>query len=152
MAKRTSIESGIKPYTIRQNLKKGTIMAKLTGDCREVFEKSEWIAIATTGPQGPHVVATWIHYIMKLGIDGDKLRVPVGGMHKTEANLRHDPRIELLCGTRQIKGAHGPGRGCAIIGRGEVQTEGPELAAVKTEFPWARAVLVIRIEKTELQL
>ena len=149
MANRTSIESGIKPYTIRQSLKKGTKMAKLTGDCREVFEKSEWIAIATTGPQGPHVVATWIHYIMKLGIDGDKLRVPVGGMHKTEANLRHDPRIELLCGTRQQRLSR-PAEDALLLGVVKCRPKGLN-CRVKTEFlGWA--VLVIRIEKTELQL
>ena len=127
-------------------------MAKLEGNCREVFEKSEWVAIATAGPDGPHVVATWGDYLRRLGIDGDVLRVPVGGMRQTEANLSQDPRVELLCGTRQVQGSHGPGGGCSIVGRAEMQTDGPDFMAVKAEFPWARGALVVQIEKVEFQL
>ncbi len=127
-------------------------MARLEGACREVFEKSEWVAIATAGPDGPHVVATWGDYVRRLGLDGDVLRVPVGGMRRTEANLSRDPRVELLCGTRQVDGPNGPGRGCVVIGRAEVQVDGPNYAAVRAEFPWARAALVVRIEAVALQL
>lgn len=127
-------------------------MSKLEGACREVMEKSEWVAIATAGPDGPHVVATWGEYLRQLGLDGDTLRAPVGRMHKTEANLRHDPRIELLCGTRQVQGARGPGKGCAIVGRAEMQAAGPDFAAVHAKFPWARAALVVHIERVESQL
>ena len=38
-------------------------MAKIDGIYREVTEKAEWIAIATTGPDGPHLVATWGDHI-----------------------------------------------------------------------------------------
>ena len=127
-------------------------MARLEGVGREVFEKSEWVAIATTGPDGPHVVATWGDYIRKLGLDGDVLKVPVGFMRKTEANLSCDPRVEVLCGTRQVQGSHGPGKGCVITGRAEVQTDGPVYAAVRSEFPWARGVLLVHMEAVELQL
>ncbi|MDO8598410.1 MAG: pyridoxamine 5'-phosphate oxidase family protein, partial [Sulfuricaulis sp.] len=121
-------------------------MAKIEGVCKEVIEKSEWIAIVTAGPDGPHVVATWGDYVRALGIRDDTLLVPVGGMHKTEANLNRDPRVELLCGTRQVQGVHGPGKGCAIVGRAEMQTVGPNFAAVKATFPWARAALVVTAE------
>ena len=127
-------------------------MSKIDGVCQEVLEKSEWVAIATAGPEGPHVVATWGDYVRALGIRDDTLLVPVGHMHKTEANLKRDPRVEVLCGTRQVQGAHGPGKGCAIVGRAEMQTDGPNFDAVKAKFPWARAALVVRAEKVERQL
>ncbi|MCG3148275.1 MAG: FMN-binding protein [Verrucomicrobiae bacterium] len=127
-------------------------MTTIEGVCKEVIEKSEWVAIATTGPDGPHVVATWGDYVRALGIANDTVLIPVGMMRKTEQNLARDSRVELLCGTRQVAGAHGPGKGCAIIGRGEMQTVGPHFAAVKAKFPWARAALVVTAEKVEPQL
>lgn len=127
-------------------------MKPLEGACREVVEKSEWVAIATAGPDGPHVVATWGDYLNRMGLDGETLRIPVGGMQKTEANLRRDPRIELLFGTRQVQGTRGPGKGCSIVGRAEVQTQGADFEAVKAKFPWARAVLLVHPEKIEPQL
>ena len=93
-------------------------MTILEGICREVVEKSEWVAIATAGPDGPHVVGTW--GLLRLGIGGNVLGVPVSGMRQTEANLRRDARVEVLCGTRQVQGSQGSGRGCVIVGRAEV--------------------------------
>ena len=127
-------------------------MAKIDGVCREVLEKSEWIGLATAGPDGPHLVATWGDYVRALGIGDDRLLIPVGGMHKTEANLKRDNRVELLCGTRQVKGTHSLGRGCGITGRAELQTTGPYFDAAKARFPWARAVMVVSVEEVKPQL
>jgi len=90
-------------------------------------------------------------YIRTLGIREDTLLIPVGEMRKIEANPKRYPRVELLCGTRQVLGAHGPGKGCAILGRAQVQVDGPEIATVKAAFPWARAVLVVTVERIESQ-
>lgn len=128
-------------------------MNQIEGVCREVVEKAEWVAIATVGPEGaPHVVATWGDYMRHFGINGSVLLVPVGGMNRTEANLQRDPRVELLCGTRQVQGTHSPGKGCSIIGRAEMAKSGPEFDAVKAKFAWARAVLKVQIEKVSPQL
>jgi hypothetical protein len=83
-------------------------MAKIGGICREVMDKAEWIGIATTGPDGPHLVATWGDHLRALGIEDGTLLIPVGHMHKTEANLKYSNRIELLWATRQVQGTHGP--------------------------------------------
>ncbi len=128
-------------------------MNQIEGICREVVEKSEWVAIATVGPDGaPHVVATWGDYIRQLGIDGPILRIPVGGMNRTEANLQLDSRVELLCGTRQVQGIRSSGKGCSIVGRAEMQRSGPEFDAAKAKFPWARAVLIVHIGNITPQL
>jgi hypothetical protein len=127
-------------------------MAKIVGICKEVLEKTEWIAIATSGPDGPHLVATWGDYVRALGIDGGTLLIPVGHMHKTEANLKHGNRVELLCGTRQVQGTHGPGKGCGVVGKAEFQTAGPHFDAVKAKFGWARAALIIHVEEAKTQL
>lgn len=128
-------------------------MAKIESTCREVLDKAEWVAIATAGPGGPHLAATWGAYIKTLGIVNDEtLLVPVGGFQTTERNLAANNRIELLCATKHVQGAHGPGKGCRIRGTGEVQTSGELFAAAKKEFPWARGVLVVKVEETAGQL
>lgn len=127
-------------------------MAEIDGVCRSVIEKTEWIAIATAGPDGPHVVGTWGDYVRALGIQDDTLFVPVGRMYKTEANLKRDKRVELLCGTRQVQGIHGPGKGCALVGKGKFEVAGPHFDQIKAKFQWARAVLVISVEEAKSQL
>lgn len=127
-------------------------MTMIEGVCREVIEKTEWVAIATTGANGPHVVATWGEYVRVLGIQDDTLLIPVGMMHKTEENLKGDPRVELLCGTRQVSGAYGPGKGCSIVGQAQMLTSGAAFEAVKAHFPWARAALEVKIASVSAQL
>ncbi|MBF8269289.1 MAG: hypothetical protein HW386_998 [Gammaproteobacteria bacterium] len=124
----------------------------IEGIATEVVEKTEWVAIATSGPEGPHVVGTWGDYIRAIGISADRVVIPVGHMHKTEANLKRDNRVELLCGSRLVQGTHGPGKGCSITGTAQVLTEGEEYEAVRSRFPWARAALVVRVDKVETQL
>jgi len=128
-------------------------MAKIEKKCREVLDKTEWIAIATTGADGPHLAGTWGEYVKALGmINDDTLLVPIGGYRKTEDNLEMNSRIELLCGTRQVQGTHGPGKGCRIRGTGQIQKNGENFEAAKKLFPWVRGVLVIRAEEVYEQL
>ncbi len=128
-------------------------MAKIQGKCREVLDKAEWVAIATTGPEGPHLAGTWGSYIKALGIKDDEIiLVPAGGYHKTEQNLEKDGRIEILCGTRQVQGVNGPGKGCKIRGTAQLQTTGEFAEAARKKFPWSRGVLVIKVNETFEQL
>lgn len=128
-------------------------MAQLDEICRQVIAKTEWIAISTGGPDGPHVVGTWGDYVRALSIANDVLVIPAGRMHKTEANLKHDNRVTLLCGSRQVSGSsRQPGQGCDIVGTAEFQTSGTHFDAVKARFPWARAALVVQVKGSRTQL
>ncbi len=128
-------------------------MARIADKCREVLDKAEWIAVATSGADGPHLAGTWGDYVRALGIaDDGTLLSPIGGYKKTEQNLKTDNRIEVLCGTRQVQGTHGPGKGCRIRGTGQLQTAGERFDAAKKKCPWARAVLVIKAEEVSEQL
>jgi hypothetical protein len=127
-------------------------MATIDAVCKSVIEKTEWIAIATAGPDGPHVVGTWGDYVRALGIQDDRLLIPVGHMYRTEANLKRDNRVELLCGTRQVQGTHGPGKGCALVGKADFEVAGPHFDHVKAKFQWARAALVINVKEAKPQL
>ncbi len=127
-------------------------MAVIEGVCRQVLEATEFVAIVTQGKDGPHVVATWGDYIRRLGIGSDALMVPAGHYLETEANLRRDPRVQVLAATRQVPGTHGPGQGVVLTGNAEIRLEGAEAAAVKKQFSWARGVLLIHVESAVTQL
>jgi len=120
-------------------------MNQIEGIYREVIEKSEWFAIATTGPDGPHLAASWTRYVLALGIDGDEILMPAGHYEKTEENLQRDPRVELLFAARDVRRSGGEGQGCSVIGTGELQTTGTKADSVKAKFPWARGVLVVKV-------
>jgi hypothetical protein len=127
-------------------------VASIEGDVRAVIDKSEWVAIATTGPDGPHLAATWGDYVRALGVRDDLILIPAGRLQRTEANLAADPRIELLFASRQVQGSSGTGQGCVVSGRAEVHSAGPAADAVKARFPWARGALVVHIERVATQL
>lgn len=128
-------------------------MATIEGVVREVLDKCEWVAIATVGPDGPHLAATWGDYIRALGIEGDVVLIPAGGLRKTEANLKANPRVELLMASRQIQRPQGGGgQGCLLSGTAELQASGPAMDRVKARFPWARAALVVKVERASTQL
>ena len=128
-------------------------MAKITGICREVLDNAQWVAIATTGVDGIHLVGTWGAYIKTMGIKDDEIiLVPAGGYYKTQDNLSKDSRIEMLAGTRKVRGVNGPGKGCLIRGIGQLQTSGELAEAAKKKFPWARGVLVVKAEEVLEQL
>lgn len=131
----------------------GRTMVKIEGNCKDIIDKAEWVAVATTGVDGPQLSATWGDYVRTLGIrDGEIVLVPIAGYHGTEQNLAKDSRIEMLWATRQVQGKYGPGNGCKIRGTGEIQTSGEFAEAAKEKFPWARAVLVVKVEEASEQL
>ena len=119
---------------------------------RDLLEKTEFLAIVTQGPDGPHVAGNWGDYLRRLGIDGDRIVLPAGHYHETENNLRSNNRIQVLVASRAVKGSHGPGQGCVLSGIGSVQAEGEAAQRVKAKFPWARGALVIDVESVKLQL
>ena len=127
-------------------------MAMLDAVCREVLDATEFVAIVTSGPDGPHVVATWGDYIRQLGMEDDRLLIPAGFYQHTEENLGRDPRIQLLAGSRRAEGTQGPGQGCLLEGTGAIVTSGEEMDRVKAKFPWARGALVVRVEKVSALL
>ena len=126
-------------------------MARIEGTCREVCDAAEYIAIVTSGPEGPHVVGHWGDY-MRIVEPGETLVFPVGRYQKTEQNLRLDGRIQLLAASRKVQGTRSPGQGCVIAGRGEIVASGEYVDLVRTRFPWARGALVVQVESVRTQL
>lgn len=127
-------------------------MSKIDNVSREVIEKSEWLAIGTAGPVGPHLAACWSQSVRALGYQDDVFRIPAWSYFRTEENIKRNARVELLFARREVPRPKGQGQGCRIVGKGELQTSGPNAETVRAKFPGTRRALVITIETVETQL
>jgi hypothetical protein len=110
----------------------------------EILKQDGVVAIATLGQDGPHLVNTWNSYI-RISADG-RLLIPAGYMHKTEANVAHNPNVLITLGSSKVQGLHGPGAGFLIKGRAAFIAVGPDFELLKAKFEWLRATLAVTIE------
>lgn len=107
----------------------------------EVLNHESVVAIVTESAEGSHIVNTWNSYI-RLPND-ERLLAPVGGMNKTEENLKINNKVLMTLGSREVQGFHSKGTGFLIKGTAVIMNQGMELDIIKQSFPWARAVLLI---------
>ena len=126
-------------------------MAVIEGIVEEVLNKTEWVAIVTSGEK-PHLVGTWGDYIRELDIGEDRIVIPAGHYEKTEENLRSNNKIQLLIASKGVKGSYGPGQGCIIEGEGKIETDGEIAEKVRGRFEWARGALIIKVKAAKTQL
>lgn len=100
---------------------------------------------ATTGPEGPHLVATWQSYLDLL--DDHTLAFPAGGYNRTEANLRFGSTLQMVIGSKgQVPG---PGVGFRLTGTAVLETDTPIHDRLKVRFPWCRAAVVMTVTRVE---
>ena len=111
---------------------------------QEIMKTDGVVAIATLGPSGPHMVNTWNSYL-KISPD-ERLLIPVGYMHKTEANVAFNPNVLITLGSSKVKGLHGAGAGFLIKGKASFITSGPDFDLMKAKYEWVRATLAVTIE------
>jgi len=111
---------------------------------KEIMRTDGVVAIATLGEDGPHLVNTWNSYIT-VAQDG-RLFIPAGYMHKTEANIAHNPDVLITLGSSKVTGLHGVGAGFLIKGKARFITSGPDFDVMKARFDWLRATMAVTIE------
>ena len=111
---------------------------------QEIMKTDGVVAIATLGADGPHMVNTWNSYL-RISPE-ERLLIPAGYMHKTEANLRHNPNLLITLGSSKVTGLHGAGAGFLIKGKAQIVTSGPDFDVMKAKFAWLRATLAVTIE------
>ncbi len=109
----------------------------------QVLKQDGVVAIATLGPDGPHMVNTWNSYI-KITDDG-RLLIPAGYMQRTEANIAFNNNVLMTLGSSKVPGENGPGTGFLVKGTAEFIASGPDFEAIKAKFAWARAALAVTI-------
>ncbi len=117
---------------------------------KEILKHEGVVAIVTSGKEGPHLVNTWNSYVQIT--EAGTLLVPVGGMKKTEDNLKKNNRVLATLGSREVAGLRGPGTGFLIIGTAVISASDAQYNAIKEKFSWARAVLEITIQSAEQTL
>ncbi len=117
---------------------------------KEILKHEGVVAIVTSGKEGPHLVNTWNSYVQIT--EAGTLLVPVGGMKKTEENLKRNNRILATLGSREVAGLRGPGTGFLITGTAVISASDAQYNAIKEKFSWARAVLEITIQSAEQTL
>ena len=110
---------------------------------REVLKQDGVVAIATLGEEGPHLVNTWNSYIRVTS--DERLLIPVGYMHRTEANIAFNNQILITLGSSKVAGNMGPGTGFLIKGTAMIAYSGAEFDLIKAKFSWARAVMTVAI-------
>lgn len=108
----------------------------------QVLKYEGVVAIATSGPDGPHLVNTWISYVQV--VDG-RLVFPAGGMHKTEANVAKNDNVLVTLGSRGVDGFRGPGAGFLVRGTASFIKTGLVFDLIQRKFPWARAAVEISV-------
>lgn len=116
----------------------------------EVLKHEGVVAIATQGPDGPHLVNSWNSYLVV--VDNNKLLIPAGYMNETEANIGKDNRVKITVGSKEVAGFHGPGTGFLIVGTAKFITDGSSYSTMKQRFPWMRAVLEITVQSIKQTL
>ncbi len=107
----------------------------------EMLKKDGIVAIATLGPDGPHLVNTWTSYV-RISAEG-RLLIPAGYMHRTEANVAFNPEVLITLASSKVQGLHGAGAGFLVKGRAEFLTSGPDFDLLKSKFDWLRATLAV---------
>jgi hypothetical protein len=110
---------------------------------REVLKQDGVVAIATLGGEGPHMVNTWNSYIQVTS--DERLLIPVGYMHRTEANIAFNNQVLITLGSSKVAGNMGPGTGFLIRGTAAMTAAGVDFDLIKAKFAWARAVLAVTI-------
>ena len=110
----------------------------------EILKQDGVVAIATLGKDGPHLVNTWNSYL-RISQD-ERLFIPAGYMHKTEANIVHNPNLLITLGSSKVEGLHGAGAGFLIKGKARFVTSGPDFDVMKATFSWLRATLAVTLE------
>ena len=116
----------------------------------EVLKYDGVVAIATLGKDGPHMVNTWNSYIRIT--DAERILIPVGYMHRTEANIAFNNQVLITLGSRKVVGNMGLGTGFLIKGTASIELSGPDFDVIKTKFAWARAVMAVTPSSIEQTL
>lgn len=115
----------------------------------DVLSHEGVLAIVTQGENEPHVVNTWNSYVQ---VQEEKLIIPVGTMVETEKNLKKNPKLKITCGSRDVQGLRYMGTGFLVTGQGVMETSGSSLDLIHSQFPWARAALVVTVESAKQTL
>jgi hypothetical protein len=87
-----------------------------------------------------HVANTWNKYLIITA--DEKIIIPCFGFRETEKNVLHDPEIEVVVGSHEVKGKVGIGTGFLLKGTAEFQKEGKLFELMHEKCSFANRALV----------
>ena len=96
------------------------------------------------------MVNTWNSYIRIT--DAERILIPVGYMHRTEANIAFNNQVLITLRSLKVAGNMGPGAGFLIKGTASIETSGSDFDLIKAKFAWARAVMAVTARSIEQTL
>lgn len=114
---------------------------------KDILRHEGAAAFVTTGPDGPHLVATWQSYMDIL--DETTIAFPAGGYYRTEEHIRQGSPVQMIVTSRNDQRWHTYGGGYRLRGQARFETTGPVYDRIKERFPWARAAVIFHIESVE---
>ena len=119
---------------------------KLSEEVKQFIKGTEFMPIATSGDAGAHLVSTWggenkDGYVFI--IDDETIAWPAGTYRKTEENVRKTEKVQTLVALREKH------NGYRLEGTAKFIVNGPIHRMIKERFPWARAAVVMKIERYE---
>lgn len=118
----------------------------LNAELRALLGEEGAASFVTTGPDGPHLVATWQSYIEVL--DERTLAFPAGGYRRTEANLRTGSPVQMVISAKNPPGG-GKSTGYRLTGTARLEADTPLHARLRERFPWCRAAVILSVDGVE---
>ena len=84
-------------------------MPEIDDVCRQLWEATEFVAIVTQGPEGPHVVGNWGDYVRKLGLRDGVIVMPAGKYRRASSIPASPGPTTCRPGRRHRNGCPAPG-------------------------------------------
>ncbi len=119
---------------------------KLSDEVKRYIRETEFTPIATAGEDGVHLVSTWggdgkDGYLFI--VDDEHLAWPAHEYLKTERNIQAGSKVQVLVSLRKEH------NGYRIEGRASFLSQGEVFYRIKSRFPWARAAVLLEVQKYE---
>ncbi len=126
-------------------MEKGKEETALEEALREALRYPAPVSIVTVGDDGSHLAGVWNSEVLVL--DLGTIIVPAGRLVKTEKNVSEGSDVKMLLASPGTDG--GAGSGFRVTGRAEFHSSGPQYELVRSMFRWARAAMVISVDRLE---
>jgi hypothetical protein len=117
----------------------------------EVLKNEGIVTIVTWGKGEPHIVNEWNSYLVVT--EDERILIPAGLMHKTEANINVNNKIKMALGSKNVLGFNNyQGIGFVVEGAARFFNTGMEYDMMKSKFSFLSRVLEITVTSAEQML
>ncbi|MNO21368.1 FMN-binding protein [compost metagenome] len=123
----------------------------LTEKFHEVLQHEGIVTIVSWGKGEPHIVNEWNSYLAVT--EGERILIPAGIMHKTEENVKLNPKIKMALGSKNVVGFNDyQGTAFVIEGTARFLYSGEEFERMKSNFAFMTRLLEITVTSARQML